>query len=529
MLGNLARLAKLLKGSRAADSQAENAIRGLLKLFDVEMDQAHWTHKGLRLYSIGVASILGSTSIVPELPVIVSDSEVASNDIDDILWLLKRVASRRQKRTAAGYQQVCLVLASQEKLSEQTRRIEDYLRENSASFIVILSTEHVHEIIASADPKRSLRRTILSKVDRLNLSPFITSGPVPERLFFGRESDLRRVAKNARRQSFAVIGGRRIGKSSFLLRLHHVRLPAAGFRTLFYYCSTTPTYESFLAAATGDWRPERPSDAPATLGDLLQSPPTDKPLVLLLDEADALVPADRTDGWRLFNTLRAMVSSGNFQVVLSGERTLRYALRDPTSPLFNLANEVLLGPLDFHDVEELVTRPMEQLEIQLVDEAAIVRHIWDLTSGHPNVVQRLCHCLIEQLDEQGTHRITLDDVNAVVNDPRFQEEDFLKTYWERATPLEKIISLLMVQQARPHRLQAILDLLAAQDLQPEPQVVKAALDRLVDLRSILKRSRAGYEFAVEAFPLVVANSTTAEDLLIVFKSLYLKNPQELIE
>jgi hypothetical protein len=72
-----------------------------------------------------------------------------------------------------------------------------------------------------------------------------------------------------------------------------------------------------------------------------------------------------------------------------------------------------------------------------------------------------------------------------------------------------------------------LNLLIAQGLQPEPEVVKAALDRLVDLRSILKRSQTGYEFAVEAFPLVLAKTTTAEDLLIVLKHQYLKNPMEL--
>ena len=121
----------------------------------------------------------------------------------------------------------------------------------------------------------------------------------------------------------------------------------------------------------------------------------------------------------------------------------------------------------------------------------------------------------------------VDDVDAVIDDPRFQEEDFLGTYWERATPLEQIVSLLMAQKAKSYRLQAVLDLLAAQDLKPEPEVVKAALDRLVDLRSILKRSQAGYRFAVEAFPLVLANTTTAEDLLIVLKSRYLKNPMEL--
>jgi len=88
---------------------------------------------------------------------------------------------------------------------------------------------------------------------------------------------------------------------------------------------------------------------------------------------------------------------------------------------------------------------------------------------------------------------------------------------------------VMAQEAKPYRLQAVLDLLAVHGLQPEPEVVRAALDRLVDLRSILKRSQAGYAFAVESFPRVVADTTTAEDLLIVLKSQYLKNPMELAE
>ena len=91
------------------------------------------------------------------------------------------------------------------------------------------------------------------------------------------------------------------------------------------------------------------------LRNLLHSQSDDKPLVLLLDEADRFVRADRANGWPLFNALRGLVSSGQAQVVLSGERTLRDALRDPKSPLFNFANEILLGPLDFRAVEELVT------------------------------------------------------------------------------------------------------------------------------------------------------------------------------
>jgi hypothetical protein len=417
--------------------------------------------------------------------------------------------------------------------NESRQRTEDLLRQKLAApyacDVVLLGLGELQRIIVAREPQAVLRRLVLSKVDLTSISPYVTMGATSDNIFFGREPELREIYQHIANVSYAVIGGRRIGKSSLLGRLHRVRLPAAGFRTVYHDCSSTPTYESFMNAPIAKWQPEPPSGAPVTFGDLLQSLPDDKPLVLLLDEADKLVPADCAYEWRLFSTLRGLANSDRVQVVLGGERTLRGALQDPTSPLFNFANEILLGPLDFRAVEELVTRPMRQLEIELVDESAMARRIYEFTSGHPNVVQRLCRRLIERLNEQGTRRISVDDVDAVIDDPRFQEKDFLGTYWERATPLEQIVSLLMAQKAKSYRLQAVLDLLAAQDLKPEPEVVKAALDRLVDLRSILKRSQAGYRFAVEAFPLVLANTTTAEDLLIVLKSQYLKNPMELAE
>ncbi len=364
-------------------------------------------------------------------------------------------------------------------------------------------------------------RDVPAQVDLLTISPFVTVGPTSDRVFFGREQELQEVTGRIDHFSYAIIGGRRIGKSSLLGRLHRTHLPVAGFRTLYHDCSTTPTYATFLAAIIHDWRLEPPPDAPGTFGDLLDAPPTDRPVVLLLDEADKLVPADRAEGWRLFNKLRALANAGQLSVVLSGERTLRGALRDSASPLFNFANEMLLGPLNFQAVKDLVTQPMQQLEIELVDREAMVCRIYDFTSGHPNVVQRLCSHLIEQLNKRETRRITLEDVNAVIEDPQFQEVDFLQTYWEAATPLEKIITLVLSQEAKTYRLKEVHHLLAEQaHIQPSATAAKDALDRLVDLRSILKRSQAGYAFAVEAFPSVLANTTTVEDLLEVLVEQY---------
>jgi hypothetical protein len=378
-----------------------------------------------------------------------------------------------------------------------------------------------------------LLNRLLQEINLLTVSPYKTTGPTFDQMFFGREREIREITDQVLTTSYAIIGGRRVGKSSFLIRLYKTSLPQRGFRSVYHDCNSTPTYEDFLAARPRNWQPESESQGTPSLtfGELFRLPPMDKPLVLLLDEADKLIPADRAAHWPLFNALRASASLSQIHIILCGERTLRSALKDDSSPLFNFVNERPLGPLDYPAVEKLVTRPMQQMGITLVDEDAIVKRIWEFTSGHPNVVQRLCHRLIVRLNERRWRQIGLEDVEEVINNPEFQEVDFLETYLAQATSLERIIALLMVmnKEDKPYRLQSIIKLLDTHDLHPDGDVVKNALDRLTDLRSILKRSQAGYEFAVKAFPRVLENRVTAEDMLIKLKSEYIRDPTDVKE
>jgi signal transduction histidine kinase/DNA-binding response OmpR family regulator len=441
-----------------------------------------------------ISRISVGTRLPQSLPIIVTSTTVLSDSyIQDLCDTIDQ-ETRQAHRFA-------LLLVFNLQADFTLRQILNQKLQVRAYDVVALGLEDLSEIVTAKEPGAVLRKKILQHIDISLVSTFVTTGPTPNDMFFGREPALRQIVQSARDKSFAVIGGRRVGKTSMLSLLHRMRLPTAGFLSVYHDCTRILGSSGFLSAHISDWRPERPSNAPITFNDLLHAPPTDRPVVLLLDESDKLVPADREADWQLFGALRALTNSGHAQVILSGERTLRAALKDPTSPLFNFADEVLLGPLDFRAVEELVTRPMKQLEIELVDEKTMIDRIWTFTSGHPNVVQRLCRRLIERLNEQGARRIALGDLDAVIEDPQFQEIDFLQTYWEAASPLEKIITLMLSQEAKIYRLKKVRQLLPEQvRVRISASAVKDALDRLVDLRSILKRSPNGYEFAVKAFP-----------------------------
>lgn len=521
MLGagdRLRQAGQALRLSRNDDAAA--LVPALARLLEFDPVDEPVSRGRLSVSRLAAGTLLAELPNAERLPVaVLRAAELTEADLDDLRALLGPT------RGALSLAVLVLFLEG-ERLAEAVRLLERKMRAVFAYDIVPLAHDELFQIATARQPRAALRSLVLSRVDLRAISPFVTKGPVSDDRFFGREQELRNIAEHIGRSSFVVTGGRRFGKSSLLTLLHRARLPAAGFHAIYYDCSPTRTYEDFLAADIVNWQPAPPPNAPATFGDLLRQPPAGAAIVLLLDEADKLVSPDRANEWRLFSSLRALTNSGRFQIVFGGERKMLEAVVDSHSPLYNFINPIPLGPLDRRAVEELVTRPMKQLEIELQDEAAIVQAIWEFTSGHPNIVQLLCHRLIVRLNERNARRVTVDDVKVIVADPGFQENDFLQTYWEQATPLERILTILAAQHGDALRLRDAVARLEGIGLRPAPPIVKAALDRLVDLRHILKHTQAGYEFAVEAFPAVLANTTTADDLLLVLSSDYLANPTE---
>jgi hypothetical protein len=500
-----------------APEPMKQVVKTFSKLLDLrEPDPRINNCGGLYFTFLDTGLIFQGLNIPTQIPVFfLLNSRVDSQQIDDIRYTLTTLSEMSNR----------LFLLANIGTNQEPEKIVWLLSENLTKPFaydpVLLTFDDLYTILVAHSPREAFRQLILSHVNLVTVSPYSTTGPTPDNVFFGRETESREIVENLHDKSFAVIGGRRIGKTSLLSRLHRIRLPGAGFRTIYHDCSTTPTYETFMHADIRNWRPEPPPGAPNQLAELLRFPTLNEPYVLLLDEADKLVPDDHTSNWMLFSKLRALGNQGQAQVILSGERKLREALRDPDSPLFNFTSEILLGPLSFSATKELVTRPMTQLGIKLMDVEVIVNRIWSFTGGHPNVIQRLCSRLIENINQQDGNQITLADVNKVLRNPGFQRDDFLTTYWEAATVLEKIITLLMADNQKIRSLSTMLQALQVQcELHPTAKEVDESLQRLVDLRSILKRTATGYEFAVEAFPRVIAGTTTLNDMLRVFAEEY---------
>ncbi len=468
--------------------------------------------EGFMAFSIDTRVVFENLRISHQLPVLVSfEIEMSDTSIE----ILRRLLLRRTP-APVSHVVVLLLFCDNHKLDQVKRRLAQTFSKTYAYDIAVINHEDILEIVSARNPERALRRVVLSQVSLSAVSPYKSQGPTPPHLFFGREHELREMTENATTTSYVLIGGRRIGKTSILKRLEHVNLPGAGFHALSHDCSITSTEHELIQAVTSNkqWFPSSPSpDTFSSFAAVIQSLTTEQPLVILLDEADKLVATDREIGYPVFHSLRALGNSGLCTFILSGEQALHTELTNPYSPLYNFASEMLIGRLDFPAVQELVIRPMKQLEILLQDEAEMVQRIWKFTSGHPSVVQSLCQRLIMRLHKHHLRRLTVDDVEAVASNYDFLRKDFLNVYWERATPLERLCSLIMVEDENVRTLAATHAALRRLDLDVTLNQVDEALECLVDLRNILQRTAGGYEFAVTALPLVVTRTGRPHDLI----------------
>lgn len=334
-----------------------------------------------------------------------------------------------------------IVVVPTEATRDQMTALRQSLRDTVYRYdFVVLELEHIRELVERGTARGLVQLIMDQGVDLGSLSPFVVRGPVPESMFFGREREVKQIAQSS--TAYAVVGGRRIGKSSMLMKLKRLFSYDPGSEPIYLNCEDKFELEDFLAGM---------SDAleVADLPDLRSLRPALKAyrrksgrrLVCLLDEVDELVARDLQDGSesRLLPTLRALAFEDEARFVLSGSRTLNRLGHDPKSPLFNFCEWMTVGMLDARSVEEIVTKPLEQLGFVLTDPVAIVSRMMVATGGHPNLVQWLCDRLVRTTSGQ---RISVATVNEAADNTAYHDH-LVETIWGDATPVERLATLVV--------------------------------------------------------------------------------------
>ena len=286
-----------------------------------------------------------------------------------------------------------------------------------------------------------------------------TSPVFDPRMFKGRREEKSEILDGLRQgDSFAIIGGTRIGKTSLLYELKRVMLEELGrdqgwvVGPLFLSTHQFPElsqraiYRQIIQEFTQTIRPIRFPDLkvntdklfdrsvteesafPAfvkVLAKIVEEVAADMKMVIMIDEVDELQRHDWSNTF--FNNLRHLISqtglSRNVAICIAGTLEIFSLYKVAGSPFLNVISGTkslrLLSP---EETAELVGEPTNhQVDAEVID------HIYDQTGGHPFLIQFLMKHLCRKFGRDQT-AVTPQDVDDLV-DKFFKERGDFEN-WE---------------------------------------------------------------------------------------------------
>jgi len=393
------------------------------------------------------------------------------------------------------------------------KNLKHLVREMIHDFIV-LDGQDLRQIVMARDPGKRLVEIVLQQVDLSVVSPYVTSGPVPKTMFFGRDHELKTVTRKIDDASFALIGGRKIGKTSTLDRIYRLLCDSRGAeRVLYLDCQSVTSHKAFFEAINTLWGAQPLVRSPEDLRRfvVVREQEQDGPsLVILLDEIDMLLNYDLTHGEALLTMFRALSQERRCRFVFCGERVLNAQLHAPHSPLFNFCDVIHLGYLTESAARRVILEPMQAMGIAIQDQEPVVYDIIRLSSCHPNLIQYLCQQVLLAANERHSRQVLPSDLEKVRHSSAFQEY-FLEVTWGNSSPLEQAITLLMIDH--PSVTQSELhDILIANGFVVTQEALEEAIEGL-RLYSILLKEGRRYCLASDVFGEIVCESQEVDILL----------------
>jgi hypothetical protein len=351
-------------------------------------------------------------------------------------------------------------------------------------------------------------------------NPYVPGTPLRQNspLFYGRERLFSFIAENAgrvaQRNILILVGQRRTGKTSVLLRLSH-HLPE----------HLVPVYIDCQSLGVTPGMPALFHELAWQIADALQLrdievtvPPLaewehnptavleryflplvrekmPQPMLLLLvfDEFEAFenLVEDGILPPTLFPYLRHLMQhSERLSFIFVGTRRLEEMSADYWSVLFNIALYQRIGYLNDEAATRLVSEPVAP---DLIYDDLALDKVLRVTAGHPYFLQLVCYTLVKRANAQGSGYVTISDVNATLDEMLSLGEVHFAYLWQRSSHTERAlltaVSHLMDRHTTFHP-EDLIQYLAQYDFKLQPAEVTAALNRLVE-RDIMREVSEG--------------------------------------
>lgn len=380
----------------------------------------------------------------------VGTKEILGEQVKAILVLLQRQGALDESNVLrleqlstqdAGhpYAVVLVLLWNTGVTSEQVCRVREKLRIRKVD-VVFAHIEDFLRITRAAVPGDAMRSLVLRQVTIF--SPFITMGAVPEMLFFGRDEQIKKLTNSPAEHDYAIIGNRRIGKSSLLSRVLSILKLNAQIRPMKINCQAVETQSDFFRRFKATTHLDLPSASPAGFEECMVNLRSEgRTPILLIDEVDELLDHESKHGEALVKVWRSLAQEGVARFVFFGSGSLARETNNRGSHMHNFGQPLRLGYLSEDAARRVLTEPLDKLEVELEDRQLIADQVVKLTSCHPCLVQEVGELLVDAANQRGERRILCNDIERICESGAFRE-NYLTTIWGTVGPLGKLITLL---------------------------------------------------------------------------------------
>jgi hypothetical protein len=327
------------------------------------------------------------------------------------------------------------------------------LRELYAQRTALLDGSAVATMLGQQDLRTQQRHFVAELVRFLGreaLSPYSSGRLASDGRFFGRKGILERMVGGE--SNIAVVGARRIGKSSLLAEIRsRIRFNRDSIRICAQYGSKFGSSREVLEAILLDLGvpSSRISDLDTRALKLQFSQLLKQfaPCWVFIDEVDHILEWDKAQGFELFEIFRDAFSSiDGCRIFLAGFRQLISMLNDSSSPLFNFVWSVPLGPLTTSEVREMVELPLELLGIDVIS-LGIHKAIYEVTGGQPELVQLCCSEVLTHFSEHNTLPKPEDFKSELRLSIRFQQH-VVGSFLANSNDIERLLACLLAREAQ---------------------------------------------------------------------------------
>lgn len=376
-------------------------------------------------------------------------------------------------------------------------------------------------------------------------NPYMPGTPLRpnSQLFFGREQLFGFIAENAGRRAhrnvLILVGQRRTGKTSALLRLAE-HLPAH-LLPVYIDCQSLGVvpgmpallqeFAWLIADALALWEIELVVPEPSEwheeptrqfqrqfLPYVRSLLPPETTLLLVFDEFEAFesLVDDHILPPTFFTYLRHLMQhSEGLNFIFVGTRRLEEMSADYWSVLFNIA---LYRKIDYLSAEAATRLISEPVQPNLIYDDLALDKILRVTAGHPYFLQLVCYTLVKRANGERTGYITISDVNAALDEMLRLGEVHFAYLWQRSSFAEKAlltaVSHLMDRDTPVHP-EDLIAFLNPYGIRPSPAEVTMALIQLVErdiMQELTDEGKTRYSLRIELVGLWVAKNKSLTKL-----------------